>query len=213
MSCKINGLLLFLCLALPVSATPNIAADLATTRVSVNQLFNYYNELAYAANPEWQVSPAQVNVTSLAEYLGTLPEQEADVLDSDIAAWGGLATLGEIAEQHEQAIQVYQYTYPNQCVTLKLVSAKVAQGERVVEMKLLSPYQRRDECARPMAMIQWMFIAAMFQFSDGFDTQALFTQLYDSLKAGQAFEASIDGVAIRAGFVGEQILMLAFEPA
>lgn len=219
-------LLALLMLTFDAQAENENRSDVRTTKVSIINLFNYYNELAFAAKPELQVAKSDVKVSLASEYLASLSESDRLSLEKelnkikDIEGTIGhelridtVSQLNSYIGTTEGEFKVYEYIYPNACAKVDILTVMKNKREMVAELKLKSPYDRIEDCAKDVALTQYMYLGSIFQLTEGTNVKQLLHSIYESLKAKKPYNFNLDGVEVNVGFVDGEILLLSIEPA
>ncbi|MEZ8729384.1 hypothetical protein AB6D70_02290 [Vibrio splendidus] len=222
-----NGLktILLTLLMLTLNAQAEIESSLyvSTTKVSIGNLFNLYNDLAVEVKPELMVMKQDVKVSLVSEYLTSLSETERLNLEGvlntikDIEGTIGHEFRIETASQlidyiDDDKFKMYEYIYDNACAKVTILTVMKDKREMVVELELTSPYDRVEQCGGDMVLTQYMYLVSMFQFTEGSRTRYLLNSIYESLKAGKPYKFILDGVTIHAGFRDGKTLVLFIEP-
>ncbi|MEZ8223349.1 hypothetical protein AB6C43_04830 [Vibrio splendidus] len=217
----------FLMLNLNAQAEIESSLYVSTTKVSIGNLFNLYNDLAVEVKPELMVMKQDVKVSLVSEYLTSLSEKERLNLEGvlntikDIEGTIGHEFRIETASQlidyiddyiDDDKFKMYEYIYDNACAKVTILTVMKDKREMVVELELTSPYDRVEQCGGDMALTQYMYLVSMFQFTEGSRTRHLLNSIYESLKAGKPYKFILDGVTIHAGFRDGKTLVLFIEP-
>lgn len=217
----------FLVLNLNAQAEMESSLYMNTTKVSIGNLFNLYNDLAFEVKPELMVMKQDVKVSLVSEYLTSLSETERLNLEGalntikDIEGTTGhefrIETSSQLIDYVDEYIdgdefKIYEYIYDNACAKVTILTVMKDKREMVVELELTSPYDRVGQCGGDMVLTQYMYLVSVFQFTEGSRTRHLFNSIYESLKAGNPYKFILDGVTINAGFRDGKALVLFIEP-
>lgn len=213
----------FLMLNLNAQAEIDSSLYVSTTKVSIANLFNFYNDLAFEIKPELMVMEPDVKVSLVSEYLTSLSETERlnleEVLNiaKDIEGTIGhefrIETPSQLIDYiDDDKFKVYEYIYDNACAKVTISTVMKDKREMVMELELTSPYDRVEQCGSYMRLTQYMYLASIIQFTEGVRTRHLFDSIYESLKAEKPYKSIVDGVSINAGFRDGKTLVLFIEP-
>ncbi|MEQ6344924.1 hypothetical protein [Vibrio cyclitrophicus] len=195
----------------------------STTKVSIVNLFNFYNDLAVEIKPELMVMEPHVKVSLVSEYLTSLSETERLNLEGalniikDIEGTIGhefrIETPSQLIDYiDDDKFKVYEYIYDNACAQVTIFTVMKDKREMVMELELTSPYDRVEQCGSYMTLTQYMYLGSILQFTEGVRTKHLFNSIYESLKAEKPYKSIVDGVSISAGFRDGKTLVLFIEP-
>ena len=213
----------FLILNLNAQAEIESGLYVSTTKVSIGNLFDFYNDLAVEIKPKLMVMKTDVKVSLVSEYLTSLSETERLNLEGalniikDIEGTIGhkfrIETPSQLIDYiDDDKFKVYEYIYDNACAKVTIFTVMKDKREMVIELQLTSPYDRVEQCGSYMTLTQYMYLGSILQFTEGVRTKHLFNSIYESLKAEKSYKSIFDGVSISAGFRDGKTLVLFIEP-
>lgn len=200
--------------------------DIGTTKVSINELYNFYNDAAFEIDKELIVYEEHVKVSSLQDYIleldGSQAEQIEQMLSLARQEEGSAANqlnmlvasdIAYLADETEYLLKVYEYVYPNECLSVEVVTVRddESQQDMVIELLIKFPFDKKNECLNKAMMSKFMYMGAMFQYSENVEVGELMKSIANTLKSGVPYTNVLDGVEIISGFVGENTLVLKFE--
>lgn len=198
--------------------------NINTTDVSIVGLYNFYNEVADAIDKELIVRKENVTVSSMQDYIRNLTEKEASDLegaiklareiDGSVAQQLNLSLASDvayIADEVDSPMNVYEYTYPNKCLQVDIMTIEKNSRDMVVEIALRFPYDRKDECLDKAMMAKFIYIGSVFQLQNEVNSRDLIKSIYNTLESGEVYKQVVADVEIIAGFVDETTLGLKLE--
>ncbi|MER2494894.1 hypothetical protein ABS858_02200 [Vibrio neptunius] len=218
---KIKLLLLLLLFPREAFLSETDGWNINTTDVSIVNLYNFYNEVSDAIDKELIVRKEDVTVSSLQDYIGNLTGKEASEFEAEIqlardidgsaAQQLNLSSASDVAylaDEIDSPMNVFEYTYPNECLHVDIVTIEKNSRDMVIEIVLMFPYDRKDECLDKAMVAKFIYIGSVFQLQNEVNAQDLIKNIYNTLETGKVYKQVVADVEIMAGFVDETTLGL-----